>query len=118
MGITTMTTSTPTSVKPSASTMRRCWGHEDKFYNNKVVLTGVKFGSATCTGTGATQIHDNEYFTSTGAIEECGEDLSKWQAEGHDKGSTVAKTPSDADLIAWGKAKLYGALAEEEFMLI
>merc|ERR1712196_63035 len=61
-------------------------GHEDKFYNNKVVLTGVKFGSATCTGTGATQIHDNEYFTSTGAIEECGEDLSKWQGEGHDKG--------------------------------
>merc|ERR1712066_307561 len=83
-------------------------GHEDKFYNNQVVMTGTNFGSPTCTGTGATQIHDNKYYTNTGSMTECGKDLAAWQAAGQDKGSTVAKVPKDDELINWGKAKLLG----------
>merc|ERR1719277_2881591 len=74
-------------------------GHEDKFYNNKVVMTGTNFGSDTCSGSGATQVHDNEYFTTSGQITECGKDFKQWQDAGHDKGSSVAKTPSDDDVI-------------------
>lgn len=83
-------------------------GHEDKFYNNKVVMTGNNFGGDTCTGTGATQVHDNSYYTPTGAMTECSKSLADWQSDGHDQGSSVAKTPADADIITWGKAKLLG----------
>merc|ERR1712232_717855 len=81
-------------------------GHEDKFYQNKIVMTGTNFGSPTCTGTGATQIFDNKYYTNTGAMTECGKDLSAWQAAGHDHGSSVARTPAADEIIAWGRAKL------------
>merc|ERR1711988_97364 len=81
-------------------------GEEDHFENNKVVTTGTNFGSPTCSGTGKTQIHDNQYFTSSGAIEECGKDLAEWQQAGNDQGSTVSKTPADDDIISWAKAKL------------
>merc|ERR1711998_235747 len=74
-------------------------GHEDKFYNNKVVTTGTNFGSPTCSGSGVTQIHDNQYFTPSGDISECKMSLKDWQAAGHDKGSSVAKTPSDDEII-------------------
>merc|ERR1719461_1498421 len=83
-------------------------GHEDKFYNNKVVMTGTNLGSLTCTGTGVTQVHNNQYYTSSGAMTECGKDLAQWQSAGHDQGSTVAKVPTDDDLIARGRAKLFG----------
>ena len=81
-------------------------GHEDKFYNNQVVMTGTNFGSPTCTGTGQTQIHDNKYYTSTGKMTECSKDLPSWQKEGHDTGSTVAAIPDADTIIGWAKAKL------------
>jgi hypothetical protein len=81
-------------------------GHEDKFYNNQVVMTGTNFGSPTCTGTGQTQIHDNKYYTSTGQMTECSKDLPSWQKEGHDTGSTVATIPDAETIIGWAKAKL------------
>merc|ERR1712166_1060878 len=87
--------------------MKNDFGGHDNYHHDNIY---AKVGPMTCTGTGATQVHDNEYFTSTGAIQECGKDLSQWQTEGHDQGSVAAKTPSDADLVAWGKAKLYGVL--------
>jgi len=81
-------------------------GHEDKFYDNKVVMTGTNFGSFTCTGQGATQVHNNQYFTSTGNMTECGKDLDVWQAAGHDQSSSVAKTPESAQIINWAREKL------------
>ena len=81
-------------------------GHEDKFNNNKVAMTGTDFGSPTCSGTGQTEIHDNQYFTTTGKMTECSKDLADWQKAGHDTGSTVAFLPHEDVIIGWGKAKL------------
>lgn len=81
-------------------------GHGDKFYDNQVVMTGTDIGSITCKGVGITEVHDNKYYTPSGAMKECGQNLTDWQNAGHDSHSTVATTPSDDDIIAWAKAKL------------
>jgi hypothetical protein len=80
--------------------------HEDHFESNKVVLTGGKVGSFTCTGVGATIMSKNSYYTSDGDVTECGMPLAQWQAKGNDAGSTVAKLPDDATIIGWAKALL------------
>jgi len=81
-------------------------GHEDIFTGNKAVLTGVSVGGQNCNGPAKTQMGNNEYYTSTGSIQECSTDLSKWQQAGNDKGSTVGKFPADETIIGWAKSKL------------
>ena len=86
-------------------------GHEDYFYNNKLVITGHKVGGFRCADEGKygkTVVHDNEYYTSDGNITECGMSLAAWQAKGadNDKGSTVAPYPKDEVIIGWAKEKL------------
>lgn len=81
-------------------------GEEDHFQNNKVVMTGTKVGSFTCDGVGMPVLGNNQYFTPTGAATECKMPLEQWQAKGHDKGSTVAKTPSDDAIISMAKTVL------------
>lgn len=81
-------------------------GHEDLYAGNKVVLTGGDVGGLTCDGPSKTDVHDNQYFTPTGDITECKQPLAKWQAAGNDKGSSVAKIPSDETIIGWAKALL------------
>jgi hypothetical protein len=81
-------------------------GHEDYYYGNKVVVTGTNVGQLTCTGAAKTVVHDNAYFSPSGAVYECEEDLAAWQAKGNDKGSTVAKLPSDMTIIGWAKELL------------
>jgi len=81
-------------------------GHEDHFEGNRLVLCGTDLGSLTCSGAGATVTGNNQYFTSTGAVSECGVDLAAWQAKGGDPNSTVAKLPDDATVIGWAKALL------------
>lgn len=81
-------------------------GHEDYYYNNKVVMTGNDVGGFTCSGAGKTVVHDNQYFTASGSVTECKMDLAAWQAKGEDKGSSVAKLPEDATIIAWAKELL------------
>ena len=86
-------------------------GHEDAFYANKLVTTGNKVGSFRCTDVdsyGKTIIHDNEYYTSDGNINECQMSLDRWQATSadNDKGSTVGVWPRDDVIIGWAKAKL------------
>lgn len=86
-------------------------GHEDYFYDNRVVVTGGKVGGFRCTDDpqgkfGKTVLHDNEYFTADGNISECGMSLQAWQAKGGDKGSSVAPYPDDSVIIGWAKAKL------------
>ena len=84
-------------------------GHEDYFYNNKLIVTGTKVGGFRCADQGKfgkTVVHNNEYYTSSGNISECGMGLAAWQAKGNDKGSTVSKYPEDAVVIGWAKAKL------------
>ena len=80
--------------------------HPNKFCNNKVVMTGSKVGNFECQGSNVsskTELYGNHYFTPTGAVSECGESLAKWQKEGNDKGSTVAKLPKDEEIIQWGR---------------
>merc|ERR1712178_554867 len=81
-------------------------GREDLFTGNKVVTTGSDVGSFTCSGTGKTIVNNNQYFTSSGQTSECKMPLDKWQKQGEDKGSTVAKIPSDETIIGWAKELL------------
>lgn len=66
-------------------------GHEDYFYGNYVVMTGNSVG--TCL---ENRMHDNRYFTPDGTI--------KSGCSGF--GGTVAKTPSDEDILAEARKKL------------
>ena len=81
-------------------------GHEDYFYNNRVVMTGSKVGSFTCSGVGKTVIHDNQYFNPSGSVQECNMSLEDWQKQGEDKGSTASTLPSDDTIISWAKSLL------------
>mmetsp|Transcript_50416 Transcript_50416/g.74769 ORF Transcript_50416/g.74769 Transcript_50416/m.74769 type:complete len:882 (+) Transcript_50416:102-2747(+) len=78
-------------------------GHEDYFYSNKVVMTGHTVGHFACAGAGKTVVHDNEYFTSDGDIQECGMSLADWQIQGGDNGSTVHLFPTDDSIIQWAQ---------------
>merc|ERR1712222_135668 len=57
--------------------------HQDKFYSNK------------------------SFFTPSGKVTVCGKSLAEAQEAGLDTGSSVATTPLDEEIIAWGK-KLLG----------
>ena len=81
-------------------------GHEDYFYKNKLILTGSNVGRFTCSGEGKTVVHDNEYFTPDGKVQECNMTLNEWQSNGEDKGSTVSKLPRDSVVIQWAKKLL------------
>ena len=81
-------------------------GHEDYFYGNKVVLTGTDVGGPQCNAP-MTVMHDNSYFTSSGDIKECGKSLGDLVKSGKsEKGSTVAKLPTDDTIIGWAKTTL------------
>lgn len=84
-------------------------GHEDHFYQNKVILTGNDVGSITCAGEGTTVMRDNTYYTKDGTVQECGMELIDWQKNNsiHDKGSTSEKYPSDSKIMEWA-SKLLG----------
>ena len=83
-------------------------GHDDKFYNNKVVqLTSGSYASYDCnckkTGT-CPEFHDNQIFTPDGNMADvCGETLQQRQSDGVDIGSSVSKHPSDEMLIEWAR---------------
>ena len=84
-------------------------GHEDRFYDNKVVLTGPKVGWFRCTDVddyAATVLHDNAYFTADGNVSECSMPLRKWQATGGDARSTVGAYPKDDVIIGWARGLL------------
>ena len=77
-------------------------GHENKFYNNSVVLYkdgDYGSGQASCSGDGMTVVHDNKIYTPNGKVTEYGLDLDKWQAKDNDPGTTANKWPSDEELL-------------------
>jgi len=82
--------------------------HSNLFANNKVFMTGIDVGHFKCDGVGHDELHDNEYYTMTGFVTECGMSLKDWQANGtnHDARSVVKKFTSNDDLLALGKVKL------------
>lgn len=70
------------------------------FYNNTLVMTGTNVGSFTCSGPGKTIVHDNHIYTADGTATECGASPPK------SPGTSVAKYPSDAELIGWAAQML------------
>ena len=86
-------------------------GHADAYYSNYVVLNndGGIGGGQECTtsdSADATIVHDNHYFSPTGAVSECGKSLAAWQATGGDPGSVAAAWPDAATLIAVARSTL------------
>merc|ERR1712070_1067767 len=80
-------------------------GHEDYFYENKVVLTSNTVGRPQCADP-KTQMHDNQYFQSDKNVTLCGVDLAEAQSQGMDKGSTVSAIPSDDVILGWASELL------------
>ena len=81
-------------------------GHEDYFYDNKVILTGNDVGGFACDGKAKTIVHGNDYFTKTGNVTECKMSLDAWQAKGNDNGSSVAMWPKDEVILGWARQML------------
>merc|ERR1712232_185595 len=76
-------------------------GHEDYFYDNKVVLTtNIVQAERQCTDP-KTHRHDNQYFQSDKNVTLCGMDLAEAQSQGMDKGSTVSALPNDDVILGW-----------------
>lgn len=87
-------------------------GHEDKFYNNKVVQMGKRYYfDCTCLNAGkdnCPQVHDNTiYYTPDGTTDQvCGKKFAELQAEGFDLGTAIVKWPSDEEMISWARELL------------
>jgi hypothetical protein len=88
-------------------------GHEDDFYNNTCVMTRGETYAVFGKGIGGPALpvmHDNRVFTSTGNVSEGsyhgGMTLAQWQAQGHDLGTTAGTLPTDAAVLAMGRAVL------------
>jgi len=90
-------------------------GHEDYFYENKVVLTGKSVGNAQCADP-KTQMHDNQYFQFAEKVTLCDVDLAEAQSEGMDKGSTVSAIPTDEVILGWA-AELLGIQSNSELVV-
>jgi hypothetical protein len=79
-------------------------GYNDQFYDNKCIFrAGYK---SDCDVSAGFEVHDNQVFSTTGELQVCGTDFKNWTASGHDKGSVLGPWPSDADVVAMGKAVL------------
>ena len=52
------------------------------------------------------KVHDNQVFSQDGKLQVCGMDFDKYQAEGHDKGTTLAPWPSNDAVVTMGKKVL------------
>ena len=62
--------------------------------------------ASTCSLAPGMIVHSNAVYNQPGAMEVCGTTLTRWVAEGHDDGTSIAKWPSDADVVAWGRRLL------------
>merc|ERR1712130_1093443 len=77
-------------------------GHEDYFYNNKVIMnTGnASLGKYACVGDAITVVYNNSLFTPDGKATECGKPAP---ITPH---TTVAKWPTADQIIMWARQKL------------
>ena len=86
-------------------------GHEDKFYNNKVVqLSGGSYANydCNCNKTNSCPVfHDNTIYTPDGTMANvCGQSIPDRQKQGIDLGTSVQKTPTDIEIISWARELL------------
>lgn len=86
-----------------------CWdmwnffGYNDGFYGNKCLVRSGEGYKSDCNLETGWVVHSNQVYSSSGDLKACGTTLSKWLAQGHDKGTTISKWPSDEELIQWGR---------------
>lgn len=77
-------------------------GNQPQYFNNTAVLSSDgDYAKPVCSGVGTTVMRDNQVYSPTGAVTECGTTLAKWQAAGNDLGTTAAPYPDPLDMIAW-----------------
>ena len=85
-------------------------GHEDGFTNNTCIIQGSKYADYNCDGNKSALplIGDNKVYTSSGQATECGMSVQQYQGPPwfRDKGTTVAKLPTPAEIIRWAKELL------------
>lgn len=79
-------------------------GYNDAFFSNQCIFR-QNYGSDCGVSTGW-EVHDNQVFSQDGKLQVCGMDFSKYVAEGHDHGSSVAAWPSNSAIVAMGKKVL------------
>ncbi len=89
-------------VGQGLSLMPQIKGFNNQFYNNKAIFTGTNVGTFGCSGDGKTIVHNNNYYTKSGNVTECGKSLEEWQKAGNDPGSNVAPYPTNEKIIEWG----------------
>jgi len=85
----------------------RCFGGGNNlgFFNNTCVTFGTGYGSD-CQHE-MPEIFGNAISNQKGEMEVCGgHELNAWVKAGHDKGSSLSKWPTDAELVAKGLAVL------------
>lgn len=63
-----------------------------------------------CSGPGQVIMRNNQYFTESGALYECGAKIEDYQVSGQDTGSTVSITPSDDVILGWARELLWADL--------
>eukprot|EP01065_Artemidia_motanka_P030302 TRINITY_DN3630_c3_g1_i1.p1 TRINITY_DN3630_c3_g1~~TRINITY_DN3630_c3_g1_i1.p1 ORF type:complete len:967 (+),score=267.54 TRINITY_DN3630_c3_g1_i1:85-2901(+) len=96
-----------------------CWyvwwfrAYNDAFYNNTCVYHGAPESSvpypSDCFQPGKEagwRVGNNSVYSASGDENVCGTTLSKWVAQGHDKGTTIAPWPPVAEVVGWGRALL------------
>merc|ERR1712137_985785 len=88
-------------------------GHEDAFYNNTCVsYKNNPMYAAFSKGIGGDAypiMHDNRVYTLDGKATESAKEISWWQAQGVDVGTTVAKIPADEDIMKLARDILYAS---------
>jgi hypothetical protein len=81
-------------------------GYNDAFYDNKCVFrTGYTSTCGLESSTGFA-VHGNSVFSESGELTVCKTRWANWTATGHDTGTTLAKWPADAAVVAMGKTVL------------
>ena len=63
-----------------------------------------------CSGPGQVVMKDNQYFTESGVLYECGVNMEDYQVSGQDTGSTVSVTPPDDEILGWARELLWSQL--------
>ena len=84
-------------------------GYNNAFVDNQCVFrTGY---ASTCGLSAGFDVHGNSVFSASGELTVCGTGWANWTATGHDTGSTLAKWPADAAVVAMGK-RVLGIIGE------
>ena len=74
-------------------------GNNLAFYNNSCVTFDDGYRSSCVSNM---NVSGNAIYNEQGAMKACSTTLAKWVAEGNDKGTTIAKWPSDDALLKMG----------------